>query len=116
MIRINGVEMPSPTVFGVGISDISSEDSKRNANGDMLIDRVATKRKIELSWDFISFEDMSKLLKLVKDVFFEVTYPDPQEGHIIAKTFYVGDRNTYVAVMKDGKPVWKDVKFNLIER
>ena len=108
MIRINGVEMPSPTVFGVGISDISSED--------MLIDRVATKRKIELSWDFISFEDMSKLLKLVKDVFFKVSYPDPQEGYIITKTFYVGDRNTYVAVVKDGKPVWKDVKFNLIER
>lgn len=72
MIRINNVKMPSPTSYSVTISDISSDDSKRNARGDMLIDRIATKRKIEMSWDFISLEDMSLTLKLVKDIFLQL--------------------------------------------
>lgn len=116
MIKINGVKMPSPTSYSVGISDISSEDSKRNARGDMLIDRITTKRKIEMSWDFITLEDMSLTLKLVKGIFFDVEYPDPEEGKLITKTFYVGDRTAPMCVIQHGKPVWKDVKFNLIER
>lgn len=116
MIRINGVNMPTPTSFSVSISDISSDDSKRNARGDMLIDRICTKRKIEMSWDFITLEDMSLTLNLVKDIFFTVEYPDPQEGKFLTKTFYVGDRTAPMCVLKDGKPMWKNVKFNLIER
>ena len=116
LVKINGVVMPSPTTYGVSIMDISSEDSNRNAKGDMCIDRVTTKRKIQLKWDFISIEDMSKALKLVKDVFFEVEFLDPQEGNMITKTMYVGDRETFVAVVIDGIPTWKDVKFNLVER
>lgn len=116
MIRINGVNMPTPTSFSVSISDISSDDSKRNARGDMLIDRICTKRKIEMSWDFITLEDMSLTLNLVKDIFFTVEYPDPQEGKFLTKIFYVGDRTAPMCVLKDGKPMWKNVKFNLIER
>lgn len=116
MIRINGVKMPTPTSFSVSISDISSDDSKRNARGDMLIDRICTKRKIEMSWDFITLEDMSLTLNLVKDIFFTVEYPDPQEGKFLTKTFYVGDRTAPMCVLKEGKPIWKNVKFNLIER
>lgn len=116
MIRINNVKMPSPTDFSVTISDISSDDSKRNARGDMLIDRIATKRKIEMSWDFISLEDMSLTLKLVNDIFFTVEYPDPEEGKFMTRTFYVGDRTAPMLDIINGKPMWKNVKFNLIER
>ncbi|MDU1032544.1 MULTISPECIES: DUF6711 family protein [Clostridium] len=116
MIRINNVKMPSPTSYSVTISDISSDDSKRNARGDMLIDRIATKRKIEMSWDFISLEDMSLTLKLVKDIFFDVEYPDPEEGKFMTRTFYVGDRTVPMLDIINGKPMWKNVKFNLIER
>lgn len=116
MIKINGVDMPTPTSYSVTISDISSDDSKRNARGDMMIDRICTKRKIEMSWDYLTLEEMSLTLNLVKDIFFEVSYPDPQLGYITTKTFYVGDRTAPMCVMKDGKPIWKDIKFNLVER
>lgn len=116
MIRINGVQMPNPTNFSVTISDISSDDSKRNARGDMLIDRITTKRKIEMEWNFISLEDMSLTLRLVKDIFFSVEYPDPEEGKFITKTFYVGDRTAPMLDIIDGKPMWKNVKFDFIER
>lgn len=116
MIRINGVSMPTPTSFSVTISDISSDDSKRNARGDMLIDRITTKRKIEMEWNFISLEDMSLTLRLVKDIFFSVEYPDPEEGKFITKTFYVGDRTAPMLDIIDGKPMWKNVKFDFIER
>lgn len=116
IIKINGIKMPSPTDISVTIADISSENSKRNARGDMLIDRITTKRKLELSWDIISLEDMSLTLKLVKDIFFTVEYPDPEEGKFLTKTFYVGDRTAPILAYKEGKPIWKNVKFNLIER
>lgn len=116
MIKINGVKMPTPTSFSVTISDISSENSKRNARGDMLIDRVTTKRKIEMEWEYITLEDMSLTLKLVKDIFFLVEYPDPEEGKLITKTFYVGDRTIPMYYIRDGRPIWKNVKFNFIER
>lgn len=115
-IKINGVEMPQPSSFTCTIMDISSDGTSRDANGTMHIDRICTKRKIELEWKYLNMQDMSKILKLVRNIFFTVTYPDPMEGHTITKTFYVGDRTTGMYSCVDGEPKWKDIKYNLIER
>ena len=47
MIKINGVAMPAPSEYSVSIMDISK--AERNAAGTMIIERIATKRKIELN-------------------------------------------------------------------
>jgi hypothetical protein len=114
MIDINGVTIPTPSAFQVSISDVS--EAERNAKGDIMIDRIATKRKLELSWAPLSSADMSTILKAVKDIFFTVTYPDPQEGAELTKTFYVGDRTAPVLTIIDGAPMWSSLKFNLIEK
>ncbi|SHJ51859.1 hypothetical protein SAMN02745163_02048, partial [Clostridium cavendishii DSM 21758] len=57
MIKINGVVLPAPTDYQVSINDISN--AERNANGTMIIERIATKRKLELAWKFLSKEDLS---------------------------------------------------------
>ena len=46
MIRINGVTIPTPSDYSVGIMDLSQ--AERNANGTMIIERIATKRKLEM--------------------------------------------------------------------
>ena len=56
-------------------------------------------------------------MKAVKDVFFQVTYPDPMDG-VITKTMYVGDRTAtaYFYNTKTKEVEWQGLKMNLIER
>lgn len=114
MISINGVTIPAPSDFTVGIQDISK--AERNARGTMIIERIATKRKLELQWKYLSKPQLSQLLNLVSGVFFSVTYPDPQTGANRTGTFYCGDRPAPMIDFRNGVPRYKDVKFSLVER
>ena len=114
LIKINGVALPTPTDLQIGIMDLSK--AERNARGMMMIERVATKRKLEISYSFLSKDDMSQVLNAVSPVFFTVTYMDPQEDELISKTFYCGDRNCGMLDFRNGVPRYKDVKFDLVER
>lgn len=115
MLKINGVAVATPKVFKVDISDIDGETS-RNARGDMIRDRVATKRKLNCEWAPLTMVQASTLLKAVGNVFFSVEYPDPMEGKVITKTFYVGDRSTPMLCIKSGVPMWEGLTMNFIER
>lgn len=114
MVKINGVELPTPSDYLVSIQDLSK--AERNANGTMIIERIATKRKLELSWKYLSKEQLSSLFNLVSPVFFTVTYIDPQTGGLKTGTFYCGDRSAGALDYINGKIRYKDIKFNLIER
>ncbi len=113
MIKIDG-QVFTPFSYKVGIYDIS--DAKRNAFGDILIDRIATKRKLELTWRYLDREELARLLAAVRPIFFQVTYPDPEENMEKTGTFYVGDRFVNAFDYKNGKIRWRDISFNLIER
>ena len=115
MIQINGTELPvAPDAYTVGIQDISN--AERNAQGEMILDRIATKRKLSLSWHILSGSDMSTILNLVSDVFFTVNYIDPQDNAARSGTFYSGDRTAAGITYKDNMMYWKDAKFDVIER
>lgn len=114
MIKINGVDIPTPSDFTVSIMDISK--AERNANGTMIIERIATKRKLELSWKFLSKENLGKILKAVSPVFFAVIYLDPETSTTKTGTFYAGDRKAGALDYRNGKIRYKDIGFNLIER
>lgn len=115
MISINGVAIATPKSFQASISDIDGE-SNRNANGELLRDRIATKRKLELEWGPLSDTEISTILKAVKDVFFECTFPDPQEGKILTKTMYVGDRTAPMYTYINNEAKWTSLKMNFIEK
>ena len=91
ILKINGVAIPDPSEFSVDIMDIDDETT-RNAKGDLIRNRIATKRKLNCQWPPCGNAEMSTILKAVKNVFFTVEYPDPMEGTRLTKTFYVGDR------------------------
>ena len=114
LIIIDGVEIPAPSEYSVGIQDISK--AERNANGTMIIERVATKRKIELSWKYLDKDQLAQVLNAVSPVFFQVTFIDPQDNATRTGTFYCGDRKCGMLDFKNGVPRYKDVQFNLIER
>lgn len=114
LIKINGVDMPSPSGMLFGIQDISK--AERNARGTMIIERIATKRKIDLEWSYLTPAQLSTLLVAVSPVFFTVTYTDPQTNSLRTGTFYSGDRNAGVMDYINGNLRYKDVKFSVIER
>lgn len=114
LITVNGVDLPTPTNFTVAVQDISKAD--RNANGTMIIERIATKRKLSISYSYLSKTDSSSVLNAVSSVFFTVTYQDPQTGGQRTGTFYSGDRTIGMIDFVNGVPRYKDAKFDLIER
>ena len=114
MIKINGVNIVTPKTYEVTIQDLDGE-SNRNANGAMVRDRIAIKRKLNLEWPPLSQREISTLLNAVSSVFFTVTFPDPQEG-MITKTMYVGDRTAPAYMYINGEAKWSGLKMNLIEK
>lgn len=113
-LRINGVSVTPPKTFNVGIHDVDGE-TNRNANGDMVRDRITTKRKLELSWGLLTQSEISEILNAVSEEFFSVDYPDPLTGQRTA-TFYAGDRSSPAYSFDDDFKPWSGLSFNLIER
>ena len=117
ILKINGVNVATPSEFTVGVQDIAK--AERIANGDIRIERIATKIKLEMSWNYLTTRDLSILLKSVRgsrrSPTFPVVYWDPIEEGNVSKQFYVGDRTAGMHMIKDGKPVYVGVAFNLIE-
>lgn len=114
LITVGGVTLPTPSEYNVGLMDLSK--AERNAVGTMIIERIATKRKIELGWAYLTGAQYSQILNAVDPVFFTVTYWDPKQNGNLTGTFYVGDRQAPMMKFNNGVPSWKDVKFSLIER
>ena len=92
MIKINGVDIATPKTFETTVTDLDGE-TNRNANGELIRDRIAVKRKLNLEWGPLNQAQMQTLLNAVSSVFFTVTFPDPMSG-VITKTMYVGDRKS----------------------
>ncbi len=117
-LKINGVAVKPPQEFSVGLQDIHADSSGRNANGDMVIDIIAAKVKIELKWGPLSDIEISTILKSIDSPFFSIEYPDPKVGGQITKTFYKGDRTTpsYSWNDKFKQVKWNGLVVNFIER
>lgn len=111
---INGVSVVPPKSFQVGVQDVDGETG-RNANGDMVRDRITTKRKLEIEWGMLTQAECSAILSAVSAVFFSVSYPDPISGQS-TRTFYVGDRTAPAYSFTNKFKPWSGLKFNLIER
>jgi hypothetical protein len=114
LIKVDGVDLPTPTDYQVGIQDLSK--AERNAAGTMIIERIATKRKIEVSWSFLTKSQLNTILNQVSPVFFNVVFVDPMGNDNRSGTFYCGDRICGMIDFQNGVPRYKDVKFSLIER
>lgn len=114
MLSINGVDIATPKVFEVAVSDLDGE-SNRNANGELIRDRIAVKRKINLEWGPLTQSEIQTLLNSISSVFFTVTFPDPMSG-VITKTMYVGDRTAPAYQYVNGAVKWQGLKMNFIEK
>lgn len=112
LLTINGVAS-SPSDLQVSIMDLSR--AERNANGNMSIDRINTKRKLEVTYQYMDRTTLATLLNAVAGVSFMVTYPDPRTNQLEQKEFYCGDRSIGMLDYLNNVPRYKDVRFSLVE-
>lgn len=114
LLKINGVTMPTPTTLQWGIETI--DKAERNANGTMIKERIATKRKLEMSWSYLNASQLSQLLTAVSSNFFSVTYLDPMLNAQRTADFYAGAQTVEAMDYVGGVIRHKNIKFNVIER
>lgn len=114
-ILINGVTIKTPSKMKQTVSDLDG-DSYRNASGTTIRDRIAVKRKLELSWNALTPAEAQALLSAVSDVFFTVSYTDIATNARTTKTFYVGDRNIEAYSLRENKEIYRNLTMNFIER
>ena len=117
-IKINGVELAAyPSEFSVTNIDIDDgETSRRTSDGVLNRDRIGTKRQIDMEFGVLKTNEISSILKSIRDVYFDVYYLDPEAGDYVTKTFYVGNRTSAVALSKQNETLWVGLKFILTER
>jgi hypothetical protein len=115
MLKIDGVDMPTPIKCDIPNFDLDSDDSNRNEEGYFQRDRIRDEiYKLELEWRNISSADLAKIKLAIKPAQVEVTFPT--ETGDITKTMYAGDRKIEMAVydVDFTKRLW-NISFNLIE-
>lgn len=117
MITINGVEMPCPSEYTWGLNDVSAGESGRTDDALMHKNRVAQKRKLELTWIGLGWQETAALMAAVNPEYISVRYPDMLSGQYEVRTFYVGDRTAPVKYWRVGADkMIEKVSFNFIER
>ena len=114
LIRVGGVDLPTPSEYSIGIMDISN--AERNSQGTMIIERIAQKRKISIKYKYCDASTMSKILKATEPIYYNVTFLDPVTNTYKTSSFYNGDRNMGMIDFKNGVPRYKDLQFDFIER
>lgn len=115
MLGLNGVDIPAPSAMKVTVFDVSPVQ-ERNAAGELVMDRLAQKRRLDLSWARLSGSDLAAILNAVGGGFFDVRYPDPATGLDAQICCCCGDRTTGILRMEGGIPVWTDVEMSWTER
>lgn len=118
LMQIDGVELPVyPSSFNVTVMDLDdAETTTRTADGTLSRDRIAVKRQIEMSWPALRWEDLSAILQMMENEFFEFTYPDPMTGSQETKVFYAGNRPAPIAINKNGVLWWQGLQVTLTEQ
>jgi len=116
MIYIDGVEMPSPAEFSVEFEDVG-DMGRRNALGQRLVDRVAVKRIITVSWPRLDREKAALIMAAAcGNVFFEAGYHDPETGEMRTGTFRVVSRSAVMHRAEEGGAVWAQLDMKWEER
>lgn len=115
MLMVNGAAVPAPSTMRLTLFDLSSAQ-ERNAAGELVLDRVAVKRRIDLSWARIGSAALASLLAAMNGGFFQASYPDPATGEMRSMTCCCADRTAGVLRMEDGAAVWTNVEMSWTEK
>jgi len=114
MLKIAGVSVKAPTDLKIGRFDLSK--SGRSASGKMVMELIATKRRVDVVWKMVPDSDLQTIIDTItaNKPFFTLTYPDA--GGSNTMTCYAGDINTSLWHTIGGVRYWQEVSISFIEQ
>jgi len=114
MLKIAGITVKAPTELKVGRFDLSK--SGRTASGKMVMDIIATKRRVDVVWKMLPDDELQKIIDTItaNKPFFTLEYPDA--GGTKTMTCYAGDIITSLWHTKNGVRYWEEVSIGFIEQ
>jgi len=118
MLKINNVDI-TDWIAEKGLkwsrNDLDGPNAGRNLDGTMIRDLVATKIRLDVTCNDLYESDFNTLLGLIIAQYVSVTYNDPYYGERTVRMY----SNNHSAVAsytdEDGRLVWTDVSFPLIQ-
>lgn len=96
-------------------------NSERTLGGDLIVDHIATKNTVSVSWDVLDDKDFGELLNLIEgekdNSYFTLEYLKPGEGaeQTVEMTVYTEEVSYYPYFLANGRVVWRDVSVNFEE-
>ena len=120
VVKIDGTDIVPYIAYG-GFkwqrSDQDGPDAGRDLTGDLRRNRIATKRRLDITCRPLKLQEVSKVLTLIMPEWVQVEYLDPQQGAVVTKTMYSNNNPaTYQIKYRDGTELWTGVTFPLIEK
>ena len=114
MLKIAGTTVKAPTELKIGRFDLTK--SSRTASGKMVMELIATKRRVDVVWKMLKDSELQQILDLItaNKPFFSLEYPDA--GGTQTMTCYAGDILTSLWHTKNGIRYWEEVSIAFIEQ
>jgi len=114
MLKIAGVSVKAPTDLKIGRFDLTK--SSRTASGKMVMDVIATKRRVDVIWKMLTDSELENIIDTItaNKPFFTLEYPDA--GGQQTMTCYAGDILTSLWHTKNGVRYWEEVSIGFIEQ
>ncbi len=113
---VNGVKIKAPSELS--ISPEVLDKVERTVDGTLAVDIIGTKRKVDISWNYLSKEDMTKLTKAIGgDKFTEIKFHDNTTGNL--ETMIGRSEGLTYGPHYDwakNKIMWKSVSVSFVER
>ncbi len=105
-----------PSGYQWSLYSVNAADSGRTYTGKMYTNRVTQKRKLELEFKGITWQQASTLLSAVNNEYFKVVYPDMLTGQMRTMDVYRGDVETSCYCWWDDRKILAELSFSIIER
>lgn len=114
-LSIGGVALPCPIQLTVNDELIWSANTGRTANGQMVGDVVAQKKKLEITWGILKEFEYLTIKKQLKTGFFPITFQD--DGVEMTISGYRGTiKKEVLGYVGDGHFYYKSASVELIEQ
>lgn len=120
ILEIDGVDIV-PYIAYSGIKwqreDVDGPGAGRGMSGLLRRNRVATKRRLDVTCRPLTNAEASKVLSLVMPEWVTVRYYDVQEGVVVTRTMYSNNHPAqYLITRANGMHLWTGITFPLIEK
>jgi hypothetical protein len=114
--KINNIDFSNVvSSLKVGYETLVSDQSGRNANGDMTIDVLKTKRKVYVEFRHMTDKEMLPLLAAMNDYVVTVSYRDPKTNGLNSITGYTGTPEPDYYTIQPNVVIYKPMNLNFIE-